>query len=60
MKHTPQNNAQVLDLHAPVVCLAGTRRQKADQLMNMFDEAKARIKREEHYRGDRETFRIKG
>lgn len=60
MKHTPQNNAQVLGLNAPVVRLAGTRRQKADQLITMFDEAEARIKREEHYRGDRETFRIKG
>lgn len=60
MKHTPQNNAQVLDLHAPVVHLAGTRRQKADQLMSMFDEAEARIKREERNCDDRETFRIKG
>lgn len=60
MKHTPQRNAQILGLHSPAISLAGTRRQKADQLMKMFDEAEARISREENYRGDRETLRIKG
>ncbi len=60
MKHSPQNNAQTLGLHEPVVRLTGTRRQKVGQLMSMFDEAEARLKREEHDSGDRETFRLKG
>lgn len=59
MKHTPQNNAHVLGLHAPTVRVAGTRRQKADQLMSMFDKVEAKIQMEEYYRGDRETLRIK-
>lgn len=60
MKNSPKENAQILNLHAPAVRLAGTRRHKADQLMDMFDDAETRIKRENDYRGDREAFRIKG
>jgi len=28
--------------------------------MNMFDEAEARVKREEHDSGDKEAFHLKG
>ncbi|QZX98173.1 hypothetical protein K6R05_21655 (plasmid) [Pantoea alfalfae] len=60
MKHTPQRNAQTLGLHSPAISLVGTRQQKAAQLMKMFDEAEAKISREESCRGDRKTLRIEG
>ena len=60
MKHTPEDNARILDLHSPVVRVAGTPRQRADKLLAMFDEAEERINREEQHRGNREVFRIKG
>ncbi|WP_156519057.1 hypothetical protein [Mangrovibacter phragmitis] len=55
MKHSPENNAQILSLNAPSMRLTGTRRQRAEQLLSMFDEAEERIKRENQQRGNRET-----
>lgn len=55
MKHSPSNNAKLLGLNAPSMRLTGTRRQRADHLMSMFDEAEERIKREQQQRGNREA-----
>ena len=55
MKHSPRDNAKLLGLNAPSVRLTGTRRQRADHLLSMFDDAEERIKREKQQHGNREA-----
>lgn len=47
MKHFPQRNAAILNLHARTMQINGTVDEKVEQLMKMFDEAEYRILREE-------------
>ena len=60
MKHTPQSNADILNLHARTMQINGTVDEKVEQLRNMFAQSSKRIKDDRKLRGDREKVYYEG
>lgn len=46
MKYISEKNAQILNIQSPTFSLKGTHCQRVEQLMNMFDEAEEKLKKE--------------
>ncbi|NIG17634.1 hypothetical protein F3J37_02955 [Pantoea sp. Al-1710] len=60
MKHTPQSNADILNLHARTMQINGTVDEKVEQLRNMFAQSSKRTKDDRKLRGDREKVYYEG
>ncbi|HBZ8092995.1 hypothetical protein AB4K26_19390 [Klebsiella variicola] len=60
MKHTPQRNAAVLNLHAPTMQISGSVDEKVEQLRKMFAQSSTRTKDDGKRRGDREKVYYEG
>ena len=54
MKHTPEPNAAILNLHARTMQINGTLDEKVEQLRKMFAQSPTRTQDDRKHRGDRE------
>ena len=60
MKHSPQRNAAILNLHARTMQINGTVDEKVEQLRKMFAQSSTRTKYDRKHRGDREKVYYEG